>query len=215
MKATFLIILLLAFFDGFAQVKKDSPTGALYPTSIKPKDTAQLTDYSNLFSDKPQIIDSNYIRIYHAKINTDTSFPPVFYIDSVKTPSMSYLNPKDIIDIKIYSGIDSANKTNGKIYITLKKHSYHLTTIEDLTKRCIPNFDSKTQPVIYFVDDKLITDTTGVQFDIPYIRDVEVIDGSQIKAFKGLLSGVIILKINIGDAPIIIKGNPTSVSFKQ
>jgi len=215
MKPTFIIILLLAFFDGFSQVKKDSSTGVIYPMAIKPQDTARLTDYSNLFSDKPKVIDSNYIRIYHAKNDVDTGLPPAYYIDSVKTQVMWYFNPKDVIDIKTYSGIDSANKTNGKIYITLKKHSYHLITIEDLTKRCIPNFDGKTQPVIYFINDKLITDTTGLQFEITYIRDVEVVDGAQIKAFKGLLSGVMVLKINTGDAPIIIRGHSIPVSFKQ
>ncbi|MBS1530667.1 MAG: hypothetical protein JSU01_10190 [Bacteroidetes bacterium] len=213
MKPTFLIILLVGSFTATAQVKKDTSTGVIYPKSFRLRDTEQLNDYSNLFKDKPKVIDSNYIKIYHSKNNVD--FPPAYYVDSVRAKSMSYIDPKDITDIKIFSGIDSVNKTKGKIYVTLKKHSYHLITIEELTKRAIPNFDSKTEPIIYFVDDKLVTDTTGLKFEITHIRDVEVIDGSQIKAFKGLLSNIIVLKINTGNAPIYIRGNTTPASFKQ
>lgn len=182
MKPTFLIIFLLAFLGGFAQTKKDSSAGVF------------------VFIDKPKIIDSNYIRIYHSKANPDTGLPPAYYIDSVRVQSLPNFNPKDILDIKIHSGIDSISKTNGKIFIALKKHSYHFISIEELTKRCIPNFDSKSQAVIYLLNDKLISDTTDMKFEITYIRSVEVTDGSQIKAFKGILSGVIVLKIYTGDA---------------
>ena len=213
MRAILLIIFILISFTGFAQVKKDSSSDAIYMRSTKSSDSA-LANY-RLLKDNTKAIDSTYIKIYHSKDYADTGFPPAYFIDSVRAQSMSYLNPKDILDIKVVGGKDSVNKTNGKIYITLKKHPYHFITIEELTKRCIPNFDSKTQPVIYMWDDKLVTDTTNMKFEITYIRDVEVIEGSQIKAFKGLLAGVIILKINTNDAPIYLRGNTTPVSFKQ
>lgn len=222
MKPTFLIILLISPFIVTAQVKKDSLSNHIYPgaaTSAKDlKNPAlNLDTYSiNPFFNGIKIItDSTYIAIYHTKPKQYIDFAPAYYMDSIRVNSLAYIDPKDISDIKIIGGKDSINKIWGKVFVTLKKHSYHFITIENLTKRCIPNFDSKTQAVIYVLNDKLVTDTANMIFEITYIRNVEVTDGSQIKAFKGLLSSVTVLKINTGDAPIYLRGSSTPESFKQ
>lgn len=166
MRAAFLIIFLLCFFSGFAQVKKDT--------------------YPNV----------------------------VYYIDSVRVKSLSDISPDNISGIMTVRTIDSVNKTTGEVYISSKKRAYHFMNIEELTKRVIPASDSNTRSIIYFINDKLVTDTTGMKFS--YMLDVEVIDGSQIKAFKGPLSNVIILKIsNTDNIPIHIRGNSALTSSKQ
>ncbi len=162
MKATFIIILLLVFFDGFAQVKKDT-----YPEVI-------------------------------------------CYFDGVMVTSWSNINPNDISGITTICVRDSVNKiSKGKAYIISKKYPYQFMTIGELTNLAIPAYNN-TKPVIYFVDDKLITDTAGIKFG--YGLGVDVIDGSQIKAFKGLLSHVTVLKINknIGGGQIYIKGKSST-----
>jgi len=170
MKATFLIILLLAFFDGFSQVKKD------------------------------------------------TSPDVICYLDSVRVNSISDINPDNVAGVMIVRTKDSVNKiTNGKVYISSKKYPYHFVTLGEITKRAIPASNNNSRPIIYFVNDKLVTDTTGMKFEIVgHQLGVEVIDGSQIKAFKGLLSHVIVLKINDTDnMQIYIRGNSALTSFKQ
>ena len=213
MRTIILTILLFVSFIGFAQVKEDSSMRKTSPKRNNLSALDQLPDYSILLKDNKEPIDSNYINIYYS--TNSTNFPIAIYMDSLRVSSLSVIDPKDILDVKIIKGIDSINKINGKVFVTLKKHLHHFITIAELTKRCIPNYDSKVQPIIYMVDDKLITDITNMMFEITYIRDIEVVEGSQIKAFAGLLSNVTLLKIYTKSAGIVLRGNPTLVSFKQ
>ena len=212
MRAALLILLSIIFFTSSAQVRRDTIMSGSKMNAKSVKLSDLPAKRSELLSG---VTDSTFIDIYHSDKQEGIDFPPAMFVDSVRVKSIPIINANDIIDLKVYGGRDSINKTHGKIYITLKKRSYHFITIEDLTKRAIPNFDKKTQPVIYLVDDKLITDTAGMTFEITHIRNVEVVDGSNIKAFQGLLSNVILIRINTESAPNYIKGSPSPALFKQ
>jgi len=189
MKVAFTVILSLIFYSGFTQTQKSSNS-----------------NYN------PDQFDISHIKIYHQKDHTN-DFHVQYYLDSAKMWSIPYMDGKDIMDVKVKKGVDSINKISGKIYITLN-HPHHFITIDELTRKFIPNFDSKKQPIIYAIDEKLLTDVANIVFDINYIKDVTILKGSQIKYFKGTLPKSIVFMIDTQSAPVVLRGVDTIYNLK-
>src|SRR3569833_961282 len=188
MRDALLILLSIIFFMSSAQVRRDTimSSSKMNAKSVKLSDLPAKR--SELLSG---VTDSTFIDIYHSDKQEGIDFPPAMFVDSVRVKSIPIINANDIIDLKVYGGRDSINKTHGKIYITLKKRSYHFITIEDLTKRAIPNFDKKT-----------------------HIRNNEKKNKTNKKTKQGKHTKKKLIRINTESAPVYIKGSPTPALFK-
>jgi hypothetical protein len=126
------------------------------------------------------LVDSNLIR--SAKVpssNQDwvtfarpSSNQPVWIIDSVKVSAMdlNYIDPNEIANINI---VKNAQYPDGAIYVTLKDHSLFtklfqlpLLSLSDISKANIPAAKIH-KPVIYILDDKVLTDTALIRNTYP------------------------------------------------
>ena len=160
-------------------------------------------------------IDSTALKVFYPKTLQNKSSHTVYSLDSTKMPSMPYMDPADIMSIEVKKPTDSINKMGNSIYIKLKKHPYHFITIDDLTKKCVPNFDRQTQAVIYVIDEKFVPYSADIIFETTFIKYIEVLSSSQIKYFNGSLSDVIMLMISTKFAPVYLHGTSSEFSIKQ
>jgi hypothetical protein len=129
--------------------------------------------------------------------------------------SMPYMDVNDIVSITVKKQADSINKIDGQIYIELKKQPYHFITINELTKKCIPDFDSKKQSIIYVVDEKFVPYAANILFDANFIRNVEILNSAQVAYSNGPAANTIVLKINTNLAQVYIHGKSSPFSLKQ
>jgi hypothetical protein len=101
------------------------------------------------------------------------------------------------------------------VIIECYRFNTNLLGFGELTKKCIPGFDFKKQPVVYVIDDRLINDASDVVFESSYIRNIEILDNSKDAHNIGSLSNLIVLKIYTQSAPVYIKGTSSKASIDR
>jgi hypothetical protein len=144
---------------------------------------------------------------------SEAKIPPVYFIDSVKisdaSPYLTYMNTDEVANIHV-----DKNKTypNGVIFITLKDHRKlaemlqdKLLSISDITKANISPSE-KNSPVIYLLDDKLLTDTAGIRIPSKFVRQVTLTKADETAYFKTALPNVLLMKIATKPPVIMIRG---------
>jgi hypothetical protein len=137
---------------------------------------------------------------------------PVYFIDSVKIDDsyINYLDPNDIALLTV--GKDNPLYPNGAIYITLKDHSIanrllqdKLLSLNNIWEANISGAD-KHKPVLYLVDDKLLTDTVGVRIPSAFVRNVTVVKAAETAYFRTALPNVLLMRISTKPQTIILRG---------
>jgi len=105
--------------------------------------------------------------------------PPAYYVDSQRVTDFSkvYLDIQNIANISVVNGLDSATMTNGKIYITLKMPFITFLRLSDLNRS---QQGLKKKKVLYIIDNKVITDTTGIRIDPSNIVKTQIISADSI-----------------------------------
>lgn len=162
--------------------------------------------------DKHGLADTTRITIFHTD-NFPGKWPPLVHVNSSLTyRSIPYINPNDISTMNISKGTDLVNKTDGVINISLKKADPHFITIGELTRKCIPGFDSKKQAIVYVIDNKFIDDASDVVFESSYIKGVELNDHSKDAYYTGPFSNLVVFKIYTQSSTTYIKGASSPVS---
>jgi hypothetical protein len=138
---------------------------------------------------------------------------PVYFIDSVKTdpsePYYNYINANDIASINVSR---DPGYPNGAIFITLKDHNIitklrqdKLLSLSDIAKTNIPAADIR-KPVLYLLDDKLLTDTVGVRIPSTFVKKVTITKASETAYFKTALPNVLLMMISTKPEQIMIRG---------
>jgi hypothetical protein len=126
---------------------------------------------------------------------------PVWIIDSVKVSAMdlNYIDPNEISNINI---VKNAQYPDGAIYVTLKDHSLFtklfqlpLLSLNDISKANIPASQIH-KPVIYILDDKVLTDTALIRIPAVCITKVAVIAAVKTPYFKTALPNVLLMTIS-------------------
>jgi hypothetical protein len=138
---------------------------------------------------------------------------PVYFIDSVKInagePYLNYINPNDIASLNINR---DPIYPNGAVFITLKDHNTFtklrqdkLLSLNDIAKTNIPATD-KRKPVLYLLDDKLLTDTAGVRIPFTFVKKVTIIKAAETPYFKTALPNVLLMMITTKPEELRIRG---------
>ncbi|MBD1387516.1 hypothetical protein IDJ75_19685 [Mucilaginibacter rigui] len=143
-----------------------------------------------------------------------TPAPLIVFIDSVKMDSnsgmnyLSWLDPNDILNIfvkkdKVYQ--------QGAIYITLKKHNTLVDLLKDkrmsLNDILIANLSENkgNKSILYFIDEKLITDTLGVRIPSKYVKKVTIIKAEEMPYFKSAFPDTILMMISTKPPVVYIR----------
>jgi hypothetical protein len=105
--------------------------------------------------------------------------PPAYYIDSQRVTDLNkvYVDVQDIANISVVNGADPATMTNGKVYITLKTPFNSFLRLSDINRS---QQRLKKKKVLYIIDNKVITDTTGIRIDPSYIVRTQTIRADSI-----------------------------------
>lgn len=151
-------------------------------------------------------------------INTSKASEPAYIIDSVRLIDggvySNYIDPNQIATINVVR--DASLYPNGALFISLKDHSI-LTRLQqdkwlslsDIASKSIAD-TGKAKPVLYILNDKLLTDTTGIKIPSICIAGVSLIRASETAYFKTALPDALILMIStkkVDEAPtIFLKG---------
>jgi hypothetical protein len=138
----------------------------------------------------------------------------IYFVDSIKMDSninmsyLSYLNPNDILNISIGK---NPPYINGAVYITLKNHQSLIDFLRDkpisLSEISKSNLSEakRMQPIIYFLDDKLITDTTNIRLPSKRVTGVILIDANEMPYFKTTFPNALVLLISTKPREIYIR----------
>lgn len=138
---------------------------------------------------------------------------PTYFIDSIKVnPNQSYLNyinPNDIASINISK---DPIYPDGAVFITLKDHNTFTKlrqdkwlSLGDIAKTNITVTD-KRKPVLYLLDDKLLTDTAGVRIPSALVKKVTVVKATETPYFKTALPNVLLMMVSTKPEELRIRG---------
>lgn len=123
----------------------------------------------------------------HFLLDPKDFYPPAMFINSIKSTNISlyYIDPHNIKNIKVKRGfLDTINKTYGRVYIKLKS-KVHFLTLNDITIKYGQN-RIINKMILYMIDKKIITDTTGIRIDSNIIREVSIINPNQSEYPKNI-----------------------------
>ena len=138
----------------------------------------------------------------------------IYLVDSIKMDSninmsyLSYLNPNDILNISLGK---NPPYINGAVYITLKNHQSLIDFLKDkpisLSEISKANLSEakRTQPILYFLDDKLVTDTTNIRLPSKRVTSVTVIEADEMPYFKTTFPNALVLLISTKPQDIYIR----------
>lgn len=141
--------------------------------------------------------------------------PPLYFLDSVQISSeyITYLNPEDISDVHVNK---DQKYPNGAVFISLKDHSTVGKLLKDklLSLYDILNLNTakadRHKPVIYIIDEKLLTDTANVRIPAMFIKNVSVVKAAETPYFKTALPNVLLMRISTKPPKLIIRGEAAS-----
>ena len=143
---------------------------------------------------------------------------PVYLIDSIKVDEryLKYIDPEEIASLNVFK--DALNYHDGAVFIQLKEkgllerlmHSKWLS-LGEIAGQNIKVAD-KQKPVLYLVDEKLLTDTSNVRIPVICLNKVSIVKASETEYFKTALPDVLIMMIAtkpLSDKPpsVIIRGD--------
>lgn len=102
---------------------------------------------------------------------------PLYFIDSVATTTLPLFSPDKIEAITVQKGYDSANKTDGRIYVTSKKGAhYDFLTLPQIAERK----ELSATNCLYMIDDVFVKDLRDVKIDADYILRCEITNTKDI-----------------------------------
>jgi hypothetical protein len=136
---------------------------------------------------------------------------PVFMIDSVKT-AKAYFEYLDSNDIASFNVFKNQQYPDGVVYATLKDHNMALKllrspllSLNDIAKANVPQAE-RSKPVLFMVDDKLLTDTAGVRIPSFFVYHVKVTKATETAYFKTALPDVLLMMISTKPSVAYIRG---------
>ncbi|RYY36818.1 MAG: hypothetical protein EOP46_05015 [Sphingobacteriaceae bacterium] len=137
--------------------------------------------------------------------------PPVYFVDSVKI-SQSYFRLINADDIESINVSKDKKYPNGAIYIALKDKTklnkllqQKLLSLNDFAKAAL-KVSSTDKQIVYMLDDKLITDTTGISIPATYLEQVKILTPQEAPYFHTTFPKALIMKISSKPADIYIRG---------
>lgn len=139
--------------------------------------------FCNTYSQKVNGAHSNVKTTKAAMFNSE----PMYFVDSVHVTkeTFSKLNPNDIQEVNVVkNGYDSISKTNGKIYIVMKKGKgiklYNFTSFKTKYLSHTP------KPILLMVNSVLVNDYLNFVIDEKSIATIEVDNGADILSIKNI-----------------------------
>ncbi|QJD95138.1 hypothetical protein HH214_04220 [Mucilaginibacter robiniae] len=137
---------------------------------------------------------------------------PVYFVDSVQIneanmPLVEHIAPQEIASLQIGN---NPKYPQGSIYITLKDHSLldkllkdKLLTLADITEKNMPG---QKKQIIYLVDNKMLTDTSGIRIPSNYVKNVKVVKANETPYFKTTFPKAVIVMISTKPEEMHIRG---------
>lgn len=126
-------------------------------------------------------------------------FPPAVFINSQRVNyAITYLDPNNLENIEVVSGIDSVNKTSGSIYLTTKSPYQPPLTLADIS-RGQAGFNANNKNIVYIIDDKVIADPLMVRMDSSIILRIQAVNSTDISylAKSGDPFGILVISTKL------------------
>ncbi|WP_147321979.1 hypothetical protein [Mucilaginibacter conchicola] len=134
-----------------------------------------------------------------------------FVVDSIAKDMdiyVDFIDPKDIENVRRKKDL---KYPDGVIFITLKNHKKltdlindRLISLKEIADVNIAMADKK-KPLLYIMDDKILTDTNRVRIPSKHFYKVDVIKASDLPYFKVAMPELLILKIITKPEPIYLR----------
>ena len=137
---------------------------------------------------------------------------PVF-VDSVELDKghsiLNFIETSEIADIKVIGPGEKFK--NGAMYIMLKDpgllnrlmQEKQLSLMEIMKAKVTP--EEVTRPVVYILNDKIVTDTAGIRTPASRVYNVDVIRASETAYFKTAFPSALIVNISTHPPKIYIR----------
>jgi hypothetical protein len=140
--------------------------------------------------------------------------PPLYFLDSIQVSPeymnyITYLNPDDISAVHVDKDV---KYPNGAVFISFKDHTLvdkllkdKILSLNDIRNANVAKADMR-KPVIYLIDDKLLTDTANVRIPSMLVRYVTVVKAAETAYFKTALPNVLLMRISTKPPQLRIRG---------
>ena len=152
----------------------------------------------------------------NAPINL-SSAEPVFMIDSVKV-NKAYFNYTKAEDIATFTVNRTAQYPGGLINTIYKDHNKALKLLQspllslsDIAKANVLPAE-RSKPILFIMDDILLTDTAGVRIPAMFVYHVAVLKAAETAYFKKALPNVLLMMIATKPPVTFIRGLTANTS---
>lgn len=89
---------------------------------------------------------------------------PTYYVDSqIVNLKKIYFNPDNISSINIFKDTTIGPRSNGSVYISLKKHMNEFVSLHDAVRNYLSGLLDKK--LLFIIDGQVIKDTAGIRID--------------------------------------------------
>jgi hypothetical protein len=123
-------------------------------------------------------------------------YQPMLFVDSMHVPleMLSKLNPNDIQEVSVVkNGYDSISKTDGKIYVFMKKGKS--IKLFDFASFKLKYLSNSAKPILLMLNSVFIKDYTNFVIDEKTIAKVEIDKGADIEPLKNIYPNNCIVNI--------------------
>jgi hypothetical protein len=156
-----------------------------------------LTLDSDAMWSGPYVLPPIYAKYQEEK----AAIKPECFLDSVRMDFsiLSYLDPHEIGNIILTK--DKKKYPDGAFFLTLKDHNFFLKLCQSKILSLSDIFNTyatkkeKHKPIIFLLDEKLLTDTTAIRIPDMALFQVTIAQASEVPYFKTALPNVLLMKV--------------------
>jgi hypothetical protein len=202
MKRLLILLLMFAWLPTIAQITAQPSRLIIQPSQKVIDDSIASRNSKSWRAIKTSTAEN------HAPINV--------FIDSVKFSEniLTYIGPNAINSIDVNK---DSKYPNGVIWIKLKDHAIleklltdKWLSLSDIAKENLESSE-RNKPVLYLLNDKLLTDTTGIRIPSLCVSKVMVTKASETNYFKTVLPNVLLMMITTTTFP---KPDPAQIRLR-
>jgi len=145
--------------------------------------------------------------------------PPKYFLNEkpIQTTDITYLSPKNIDSIHISKDTPPGADYYGEVHIFTKGHKLTFLTLDDIRYLYAHLHPWDYGRILYRINGKLITDTTGVRIDSKWFVYVTTDSLSGVKYLAPGFCNLLIVNIELSaeerKPEIMIRGGKTDLPF--